>query len=261
VRSRAIAVGFISRDRAVIGSCIFLVTALAWLYLFRVNDAMSAAASDSVMTRMGMTVDAPWTARDFIFTFAMWAVMMVGMMLPSAAPVVLLFTKMRSSSGDAHSSMTGALFAVTYLIVWVGFSLAAVLLQWGLHSAMLLSPEMAVTSSRVGGLLLIAAGAYQLSPTKAACLTRCQSPLGFLLTNWREGAAGALQLGLRHGAYCLGCCWALMLVLFVVGVMNLAWIAALMVFILLEKLGPVGARIARAGGVAIILAGMFLVVS
>lgn len=246
-------------SRLVIVGCIVIVTVLAWVYLIRLDDAMSrAAASSSVMSRMGMEAGKPWGLPDLLFTFVMWAVMMIGMMLPSAAPVFLLFSRMGPSSGDGHSFVKGASFGGGYVIVWLGFSLAAALLQWGFHSAMLLSTDMAVTSPRVGGLVLVAAGLYQLSPIKAACLARCQSPLGFLLTNWREGASGALELGLRHGAYCVGCCWSLMLVLFVVGVMNLAWIAALMVFVLLEKLGPAGAHLSRASGGAIILGGIVL---
>lgn len=245
-----------SRQRTVIVSCIVIVTFLAWAYLIRMDHAMSASPPPgSVIGQMGMAAGTKWSARDFLFTFAMWTVMMVGMMLPSAAPVLLLFARMRSSSGDMQPPMTGAFFAAAHMSVWVGFSLVAALLQWQLHQAMLLSPGMAVTSSRFAGVILIAAGVYQLSPIKAACLTRCQSPLAFLLTNWREGQSGALRLGLRHGTYCLGCCWALMLVLFVVGVMNLAWVAALSVFILFEKLGPGGVRVAQLGGVAMILAG------
>jgi predicted metal-binding membrane protein len=140
--------------------------------------------------------------------------------------------------------------------VWIGFSILAAMLQWSLHQAGLLSPGMAVTSSRAAGFILIAAGAYQLTPAKSKCLTKCQSPLGFLLSNWREGPTGALQLGIRHGIYCLGCCWALMCVLFVVGVMNLAWVAVLAAFILIEKSGITGLRIARAGGAVIIAAGV-----
>ena len=140
--------------------------------------------------------------------------------------------------------------------VWIGFSILAAMLQWLLHQAGALSPGMAVTSSRAAGLILIAAGAYQLTPAKSKCLTKCQSPLGFLMSNWREGATGALQLGVRHGIYCLGCCWALMCVLFVVGVMNLAWVAVLAAFIFIEKSGLTGLRLARVSGAIIIVAGV-----
>jgi predicted metal-binding membrane protein len=150
------------------------------------------------------------------------------------------------------------LFGLGYIAVWVAFSAAAALVQWGLHQSAWLSPSMAVTSSRLGGMILILAGAYQLTPVKGACLRHCHSPLGFLLSNWRDGAKGAFEMGIRHGAYCLGCCWALMLVLFVVGVMNLAWVAALTVFILVERFGRTGMLIARVGGVAMILLGVLV---
>jgi predicted metal-binding membrane protein len=254
VRSRAIVAGFASRSRLVIASCIILITALAWAYLFRLDGQMSPASES--MARMGMTMDAAWSARDFVFTFIMWSVMMVGMMSPSATPVLVLFSEMGASRGDRQASAKSILFGAGHISVWIAFSAIAALLQWTLHQGASLSPEMAVTSSRIAGVILTGAGAYQLSPLKGACLKRCQSPIGFLLSNWREGKQGALELGLRHGVYCLGCCWALMLVLFVVGVMNLAWVAALTVFVLVEKFGPLGTWISRAGGVLMIAGGL-----
>ncbi len=191
------------------------------------------------MMEMGMRMDAPWGATDVFFTFTMWAVMMVGMMSPSAAPVLLLFAAV-------------PMFALGYMTIWVGFSACATLAQWALHQAALLSPMMAVASPRLAGALLIAAGAYQLTPLKRACLRHCQTPLGFLMSHWRDGAGGAFQMGLRHGVYCLGCCWALMCVLFAVGVMNLAWVGVLTAFILLEKMGEGGARVSRIGGVLLV---------
>jgi predicted metal-binding membrane protein len=233
------------------------VTALAWAYLFRLDHQMTAdGSSAAMMERMGMVVGGAWTARDFFYTFAMWSVMMVGMMAPSAIPVLLLFNGMHAHRTEGSSPTAGTLFGLGHMSVWIGFSILAAMLQWSLHQAGLLSPGMAVTSSRAAGFILIAAGAYQLTPAKSKCLTKCQSPLGFLLSNWREGPTGALQLGIRHGIYCLGCCWALMCVLFVVGVMNLAWVAVLAAFILIEKSGITGLRIARAGGAVIIAAGV-----
>jgi predicted metal-binding membrane protein len=144
------------------------------------------------------------------------------------------------------------LFALGYMTVWLGFSAAATLAQWALHHAALLSVSMAVASPRVAGALLVAAGVYQLTPAKRACLEHCQSPLGFLMSHWRDGPAGTYQMGIRHGIYCLGCCWALMAVLFAVGVMNLAWVGTLTVFILLERLGGHSVRVARLGAVLMI---------
>ena len=234
-----------------IAGCILLITALAWAYLFRLDHDMS---------RMTMAMDMPWSPAEFLLTFLMWSVMMVGMMSASAAPVLMLFMQMGESRGDSRASTMGMLFGAGHLTVWIAFSAAAALLQWQLHENALLSSANAVTSTRISGAILIAAGLYQLTPAKSACLQRCQSPLGFLMSNWRDGNKGALQLGLRHGLYCLGCCWALMCVLFVVGVMNLAWVAALTAFILLEKLGPAGTRLARGGGVLLVTLGMVLLV-
>ena len=150
------------------------------------------------------------------------------------------------------------LFLFGYLLVWTGFSMAATLIQWGMHSAMLISPAMVGTSRLLGGAVLVAAGAYQLTPAKHACLSHCRSPLGFLLNEWRDGAWGALAMGLRHGLYCTGCCWLLMAVLFVVGVMNLLWIALLAAFVLLEKAVPQGRWISHGTGLALIACGAWM---
>ena len=223
------------------------------MYLIGIDHRMSSVES---MLRMGMPADTSWSARDLFLTFAMWTVMMIGMMAPTALPVMLLFNRMRAGTNPGHSSGAAALFGMGHLIIWVSFSALAASLQWTLHHVAILSPHMSVTSPRLAGAILIAAGLYQLTPAKAKCLTKCQSPLGFLVTNWKEGGKGVLELGLRHGAYCLGCCWALMCVLFVVGVMNLAWVAALTAFVFLEKFGPTGMRVAQAGGAVMILAGL-----
>jgi len=201
---------------------------------------------------MGMRMDAPWGATDVFFTFTMWAVMMVGMMSPSAAPVLLLFAATHARRAERGVRAAVPMFGLGYIMVWVGFSLCATLAQWALHQAALLSPGMAAASPRLAGALLIAAGAYQLTPFKRACLRHCQTPLGFLMSHWRDGAGGAFRMGLRHGIYCLGCCWALMCVLFAVGVMNLAWVGVLTAFILLEKMGESGARVSRIGGVLLV---------
>jgi len=259
VRSSAIVAGLASRNRSVVAVCIVLITALAWIYLFHLDDGMSAGARS--MAQMGMSIDAQWSARDFYFTFIMWSVMMVGMMTASAAPTLLLFSGMSMSRGDPRTSAMSALFGAGHLSIWIGFSLIAATVQWALHQAAALSDDMSVTGSPIAGVILIGAGLYQLSPVKSACLRRCQSPLGFLLSNWRDGNRGALELGLRHGLYCVGCCWALMLVLFVVGVMNLAWVAALTAFVLVERFGSAGTWFARAGGLVLLGAGAYSLVS
>jgi len=146
-------------------------------------------------------------------------------------------------------------FGLGYLSVWAGFSAVATLAQWTLHQAALLSPLMATTSPRLGAAIVIAAGVYQLTPLKRACLTHCQTPMGFLMSHWRDGTTGAFQMGLHHGLYCAGCCWVLMCVLFAVGVMNLVWVAVLTAFILIEKLALGGVYVSRAGGALLIAAG------
>lgn len=211
---------------------------------------------DKMMAAMGMTMDMPWSAADIFLTFAMWAVMMVGMMAPSALPVLLLFAAARAERVERRVSLATLVFGLGYITVWTGFSAGAALAQWGLHQAAMLSMAMASSSGRLTGAILIAAGAYQLTPWKNRCLSHCRSPLGFLMTNWRDGITGAFQMGFRHGAYCLGCCWALMCVLFVVGVMNLLWVATLTGFVLIEKTGPAGAILARVAGAAMVVLGV-----
>jgi predicted metal-binding membrane protein len=229
------------------------------MYLFYLDHQMlSARQHDKTMMEMGMSMAAPWTTADVLFTFAMWVVMMVGMMAGSSMPVLLLFAGAHARRGGGRAPFIVLMFALGYLAVWVGFSACATLAQWALHHAAVLSPELAASSPKVGGAILCAAGLYQLTPFKRACLMHCQSPLGFLMTRWRDGTPGALQMGMRHGAYCLGCCWALMCVLFVVGVMNLVWVAALALFVILEKSVPSGAVLARAAGAAMIAVGVLL---
>jgi len=217
---------------------------------------MSAAmAHERMMAEMGMTMEMPWSAADFLVTFGMWTVMMVGMMTPAAAPVLLLFAAMHRGHSAGRVPRAVGAFGVGYLLVWTAFSAGAAFAQGALHHAATLSPAMATSSARLGGAILMAAGVYQLTPFKGACLTHCRSPLGFLMSHWREGTAGALRMGIAHGTFCLGCCWALMCVLFVVGVMNLLWVAAITIFVLVEKIGPAGAIVARAAGVVMIVAG------
>ena len=247
------------RDRVVISACLVLLTALAWAYLIHLDREMSAAMDyGKMMADMGMAMDEPWKTTDVLLAFAMWAVMMVGMMTPSAAPVVLLFAAMRRGAGTQRLPLVVFVFGAGYLLVWVLFSAVAALAQWALHHAALLSPMMTTSSAWLGAAILIAAGVYQLTPFKGTCLTHCRSPLGFLMSHWRDGTAGALRMGLAHGTYCLGCCWALMGVLFVVGVMNLMWVAALAIFVLIEKVGPAGTLVARAAGVAMIVTGLYV---
>jgi len=248
----------VRRERLTVASCVVGVGALAWAYLVHLQRTMtSSSTASAAMGGMGMVMDAPWRATDVFFTFAMWSVMMVGMMTPAATPMLLIFASRQSTQRRRAQAQDGPrsavlLFALGYMTVWLGFSAAATLVQWALHGAALLSASIAVASPRVAGALLVAASVYQLTPAKRACLEHCQSPLGFLMSHWRDGPVGTYQMGLRHGIYCLGCCWALMAVLFAVGVMNLAWVAVLTAFILLERLASGGERVSQLGGLALI---------
>jgi len=213
------------------------------------------------MPEMVMPGVAPpaWDAGHLAMLVAMWAVMMVGMMLPSAAPVILLQAAIDRRRHPAVAPYTATtLFALGYLATWTGFSLLAALAQWAFAGLGLLSEAMTTTSAALGGLLLVAAGGYQLSPLKNACLSHCRSPVHFLVHRRRAGPFGALRMGLEHGAYCIGCCWLLMALLFVLGVMNLLWVAALAAFVLLEKVVPRGDLLGRAAGVFMLVGGVLL---
>ena len=241
-------------DRAIVAAGLLGVAGLGWLYIVRLGREMAVMA-DMAMAMPQMT---PWDLADFVLTFLMWAVMMVAMMVPSASPMILTFATInRKRLADETPLIRTGLFLVGYLLVWAGYSLLAALGQWGLHAAALITPAMVVTPW-LGGILLVAAGVYQFTSLKDVCLSRCQSPFGFILTQWREGAAGALVMGLRHGAFCVGCCWVLMALLFVAGVMNLLWVAAIAAFVLLEKVAPLGRVVSRLAGAILILWGAWL---
>ena len=250
----------VGRDRLAIVAGILGVAALAWAHLLGMapHDAGMGAGGRGDMG-MAMPHMQPWGGADLALPVAMWAVMMVAMMLPSAAPLVLLFaaTARRRRERRSPAAPTSAL-AAGYLLTWTAFSVAAGLAQWGLHRAALLSPGMASTSPTFGGLLLIGAGVYQWTPLKGRCLAECRSPLGFLSREWREGTHGALVMGARHGLFCVGCCWVLMALLFVAGVMNLVWVAGLAAFVLVEKAAPAGGRLGKLAGVLLVAWGSWV---
>lgn len=235
------------RDRAVIIAALALVVGMAWWQLVSLASDMGGA---SMRASMAMPQAGEWSPLQPAALFVMWCVMMAAMMLPSAAPMIILFasvTRRRRECGSPAAPTV--LFVAGYLMVWTAFSAIAVLGQIALHRAALLSPQMATTSRVVGGALLVAAGVYQWMPFKRRCLTHCRSPFAFFGAEWREGRIGALTMGWRHGNYCLGCCWAIMGLLFVAGVMNLLWVAVLATIVLLEKVLPRGASIGRGAGV------------
>ena len=247
------------RDRVIVVAGILVIAAVAWVYLvYPAGGGMGDAGMG-----MAMGDSRSWGAADFGLMLVMWAVMMVAMMTPSAAPMVVMFAAVnRKRRERAAPYVATGVFLGGYVVVWCGFSLAATLGNWGLHQASLLSSMMgSATSGYLGGALLLAAGAFQWSPLKYACLKQCRTPMGFLMTSWREGRGGALRMGLEHGAYCLGCCWALMLLLFVLGVMNLVWIAALSVFVLAEKAAPAGGHFSRVTGALLAGWGVWAVVN
>ncbi len=211
------------------------------------------------MAGMPMGAVHDWSAAHAAMMFAMWAVMMVGMMLPSAAPMTLVYAQVaRKAEREGSVLPPTATFVAGYLLAWTAFSAAATAAQWALDEAALLSPMLVAESPRLGAALLVAAGAYQLTPWKNACLAHCRAPAHFFAEHFRPGRGGALRLGARHGLYCLGCCWALMALLFVGGVMNLIWIAAIALFVLAEKLVPRGVGGGRLAGLALIAAGALL---
>ncbi|MCY1521425.1 hypothetical protein D9M68_562370 [compost metagenome] len=189
---------------------------------------------------------------------AMWAVMMVGMMLPSALPMILLYQQMLRRYLAPQRHLALLLFCLAYLLVWGGFSLLATGLQWGLDRLALLNPQIRSESHLLGAALLLTAGIYQWLPDKAACLAHCHGPVQFLVGHWRTGAAGGWRMGLAHGLYCLGCCWALMGLLFVGGVMNLLWVALIGGYVLLEKTLPQGAWLGRIVGLLMLAWGLAL---
>jgi predicted metal-binding membrane protein len=247
------------RDRGIVLASLLGVAGIAWLYLLAMPDTMAGMEECDAMP--GMMLSVPWTPTSFGLTFVMWWVMMIGMMVPSAAPMIMTFATLnRNKRARGQDFVPTSIFAAGYLIAWGGFSIIATVAQWVLDRLALLSPMMTTTSAVLGGVLVVLAGLYQFSPLKQACLRHCRSPFAFVLNHWRDGRVGALRMGLEHGAYCLGCCALLMALLFVVGVMNLLWVAGLAVFVLAEKVLLRGLWIGRAGGVAMVVFGVVLLI-
>ena len=239
----------VRHERAVVLATLIAVTLACWSWIVPMaRDMYGAMTGPSAWMMTGV-----WDTPHLLLLGAMWIVMMAGMMLPSAAPVLLLYAgAARRRSGERHAAWRVYAMAAGYLLVWAAFSVCATVLQRILSARLVLSPMMELTSPLLSGALLIVAGVYQLTPLKRACLASCSAPLVFLTRRWRDGAAGAFRLGVEHGLSCLGCCWALMLLLFAGGVMNLAVIGALTAFVLFEKLVPLGAGSVRFTGICLI---------
>ncbi len=259
----------IRRDRVVVAVALAALTALAWSYILWLAAATDPGAMISSDMRMipSLARDlvparAPWSLVEAAYVFAMWAALMVAMMTPSAAPLILVHERVGEPAADQ-----GKLFLATgwlvagYLLAWLGLALAATIAQWGLDSAALLNPKMAGVSRVFAGVVLIVAGLYQWTPIKNVCLAQCQSPMTFIQQHggFRCGPAGAVRLGLRYGAYCAGSCWALMALLFVGGVMNVLWIAAISAFVLIEMIVPTGKLVSRVAGSGLLVAGAWLI--
>ena len=256
------------RDRWIVGAGLAVICVLSWGYII---SGASTGMSTMAMTTWEFppplripTTESSWGASYWIVMLIMWWVMMIAMMVPSAAPMILLYARARrqtrkSRLQDSTIVPTGA-FTSGYLVCWLAFSVIATSLQWTLEQAGLVhSLLMWSTSNTLSGIFLMAAGIYQLTPIKNVCLKHCRSPLHFLMHHWRETSFGVFRMGLEHGSFCVGCCWFLMVLLFVGGTMNLFWIAGLAVFVLIEKVSRFGMWIGRAAGVLMLGAGLYLV--
>ncbi len=260
------------RDRAIVLAALLGVAAIAWTdVLFMARSMSDMVAMPGMADMPGMTLDsfgmmspqfAQWSAAHFGSILAMWTVMMIGMMTPSVAPMILIYTQVARRQAQAQPFASAGWFAGGYLLAWTAFSLIATTAQWALEQGALLTPMMASASHALGGLLLIAAGVYQWLPIKHACLSQCRAPLSFIMSHggFQSHAAGSLRLGIQHGLYCIGCCWVLMALLFVGGVMNLLWIAALMIFVLLEKIIPGWRYVAKVSGAVAVAVGAWYLI-
>ena len=251
------------RDRAIVITALAIITALAWADLVWLSNDMWMGGMEMTGFRMipagqgwMMPASAPWQPIEFVAVFVMWVVMMIGMMTPSVTPMILIYARISRHAGRPLAA--SAWFVLGYLLSWITFSLAATSAQWALERAALLTPMMESVSTILGAIVLIVAGLYQWTPFKDACLSYCQTPIGFIVRfGFRREPTGALALGFRHGLYCIGCCWALMALLFVAGVMNLFWIAALAALVLVEKLVP-SRLVPRIAGIAFVASGAWL---
>lgn len=270
---------FLKRDRLVIIIALAVITVISWYYIVFLSSEMKTPnmaampgmsgmsnmpamsnMSDSYHT-MAMPTTEHWSAYEFLMMFVMWSVMMVAMMLPSAAPLLLLFASInRKRQQQNNPYVSTSYFLAGYLLVWAGFSIAATGLQWLFQYFRLLSPMMVTTNAVAGSIILFGAGIFQFTPLKNKCLTRCRTPIDFVTRHWKEGSVGALRMGLEHGSFCLGCCWILMCVLFVTGIMNVLWIALISFFVLLEKVVPKGLIVSRIAGIVLIVNAVWLLI-
>ena len=250
------------RDHWIIGGGLLGVALVAWVYLFYEAHRMAVSGvCECMRLKMAGPDFSDWSAATLLPLFLMWSVMMVAMMLPSALPMVLTFaTVARNRQKLGRPYVPTMIFVSGYVVVWCAFSVVAAVAQWLLHRHALLSAGMVSTSTILGGVLLIGAGLFQFSPLKRQCLTHCRGTLEFIMTRWREGSLGAFRMGLEHGTFCTGCCWALMALLFVAGVMNILWVLALTLLVCLEKILPARLRVSFLTGLVLAGWGLFVLV-
>jgi predicted metal-binding membrane protein len=239
----------LSREQAIVAVALAIIAGLAWVYTLLLSGSLAGLDLHGLMA---MPRPGEWTWLDLALTFLMWAVMMAAMMIPSAMPMILLFTAIEQRRGAAGTLSRTSAFVSGYAAIWAGFSVLATLAQWGLHDAAMLASAMGRLVPWAAAAMLALAGLYQFSPWKQTCLRHCSSPLEFLTAHWRPMGDGAVRMGIQHGAYCLGCCWALMLVLFVVGVMSILWVMLIAIAVLLEKLLPMRHRLRMALGAGLL---------
>ena len=247
----------LKKDRLVVITALISLCVLSWLYIIYLYRQMYPMNMDALFFAMPMTPRWSWT--DFVLLFLMWVVMMIAMMIPSVAPLVLIFAMINRQRKQQQNPFVPTVYLLSgYLLVWTAFSLCATMLQWLLQQLALLSPDMITTSKTLGAAILISAGAFQFTPWKNRCLQQCRTPLNFLTNHFKEGKWGALQMGVENGLYCLGCCWILMILLFVSGIMNLLWIAIIALFVLIEKALPKAKYVSPVAGIALIIYGIIV---
>jgi predicted metal-binding membrane protein len=250
----------LKKDRAIIISGLFLIALLSWWYIIYLYRQMYPMNMDALFFAMPMT--ASWTATDFFLLFLMWLVMMIAMMTPSVGPLILIFAMVNRQKKEQQNPFVPGIYLLAgYLASWTFFSLLATILQWALQQISWLNPMMIITNKILGSIILIAAGLFQFTSLKQNCLHYCQSPIEFIHRKWSDGRLGAFKMGMQNGIYCLGCCWLLMVLLFVSGVMNLLWIALICVFVLLEKLIPNSKMISYTAGVGLVVYGIITLAS
>jgi predicted metal-binding membrane protein len=242
------------REQLLVSSCLAAVIMISWAYMLHMAWGMSGAGAEITLACL-----MNWGSGNIAHMFIMWAIMMVAMMFPSATPMILMFTTLNEGQREIQRPLipTG-LFVLGYFLVWTSYSALAAMAQWGLHVATLLSHNLVITSPLLGGILLVAAGVFQWTPFRDACMSKCRSPLGFLMAEWREGRLGALIMGLKHGLNCVGCCWLLMLLSFVLGIMNMVWMAIVTGFMLVEKAYPRSQWVSRTSGLILIAWGLWV---